>query len=312
MIEQTIKTEGFDCDYAREGWVQGTGPDGQQALHESVKMAIDSGYTDWSMVGPAEILAKTGMRVRHNAGHSLAAASWHPAKWVWCLLESALVQPSVKLYTRTKVTRVEDTGDHYLVQTDRGQIRARHLVNGTESYTPHLHPQFHDAILPIQEQAACGDEGPEAMKPYIGISAMWFFAGRYGKRVLFGSGGSRLPDHEAGINRPSRFLSRYIGGEMKTVYGPYTLRMTNEWSGTVGYTPDEYPIVGLVDGKRHHIVAGMCGSGSAVSFNGGRCISDRILGPTDGEDDYPPSYFSPMRLLNPSHHCWPEIQEETT
>ena len=37
---------------------------------------------------------------------------------------------------------------------------------------------FHDAILPMQEQAACGDGGPEAMKPRVGISGTWYFAGR--------------------------------------------------------------------------------------------------------------------------------------
>ena len=149
------------------------------------------------------------------------------------------------------------------------------------------------------------------MRPHVGISGLWFFAGRYGRRVLFGSGGSRVRDHEAGRNRPSRFLTKFLGGAMKQCYGPYQLAMTNEWSGTVGYTPDEYPIVGLVDGKRHYIIGGMCGSGSGVSFNGGRCVCNRILGITNEPDDYPESYFSPTRLLDPSTHHWPELEADS-
>lgn len=308
-IEQTVRSEGFDCDYEREGWVQAQGVEGLASLKASVKMAIESGYSDWTSITPEEVEEISGMKVRHNAGFSLAAASWHPAKWVWCLLRSATNRSTVKLFTRTKVIRLEDCGEHYMVHTDRGIIRTRHVVNGTEAYTPKLHKQFHDVILPMQEQAACGNEGPKAMKPHVGISASWFFAGRYGSRVLFGSGGSRLPDHEAGRNWPSRFLSKFIAGEMKRVYGPYKLHMTNEWSGTVGYTPDEYPIVGLIDGKRHYIVAGMCGSGSGVSFNAGRCIVNRILAKTDEPEDYPEAYFSPSRLLDPQKHPWPSIEQ---
>ena len=308
LIEKTIRCEGFDCDYARAGWIQGQEADKQESLQNSVKMALDSGFADWTQITPAEALEKSGMSLQHNAGFSLAAASWHPAKWVWCLLQAALRQPTVALFTRTRVAQVEDQGEHYLVHTGRGTIQARHLVYATESYTPRLLQQFHDAILPMHEQAASGDGGPGNMKPHIGISGSWFFAGRYGKRVLFGSGGSRLPDHEAGRNRPSRFLTKYIAGEMKQNFGAYRLHLKNEWSGTVGYTPDEFPIVGLVDGKRSYIIGGMCGSGSGVSFNGGRCIANRILNRTDEQDDYPAAYFAPSRLLEPENHPWPNLE----
>ncbi len=308
MIERTIKSEGYRCDYARKGWVQGLPAHRQDDLEESVRMAKETGFTDWDKIGPKQILEKSGMRFRHNAGYSRAAASWHPAKWVWSLMQSALKASSVELYTRTKVNRIEDAGEHYLVHTARGTIRTRHVASATEAYTPAIDQRFHDAILPMQEQAACGDGGPDAMPTHVGISALWFFAGRYGRRVLFGSGGSRLPDHEAGRNRPSGFLSRFVAAEIKRVYGRYDMHVTNEWSGTVGYTPDEYPIVGLVDGKRHYIVGGMCGSGSGVSFNGGRCVVNRILGRTDEADDYPEEYFAPSRLLDPRSHPWPTLE----
>lgn len=308
LIEKTIRDEGFDCDYARAGWVQARDQAEQSVLASSVQIAQEEHFVDWTSISPDEVLERSGMRVSYNAGLSKAAASWHPAKWVWCLLTKALASPNVQLFTRTRVGRVEDAGEHYNVYTDRGVIRARHVVCATEAYTPKLHAKFHDAILPMQEQAACGDGGPATMKPHIGISGAWWFGGRYGKRVLFGSGGSRLPDREAGRNRPSRFLSRWVGTEMKRLFGPYQLNMTNEWSGTVGYTPDEYPIVGAFDGKRQYIVAGMCGSGSGVSFNGARCVCNRILDLPDEPDDYPPAYFAPSRLLDPHGHDWPELE----
>ncbi|MDA0836136.1 MAG: FAD-binding oxidoreductase [Planctomycetota bacterium] len=307
LVEETIKAEHFDCDYARAGWVQARDADQQQMLANSVKMAQNTGLSDWTSITPDEVERLTGMHVKHNAGFSIAAASFHPAKWVWSLLKRALASNRVELYSRTKVARIERDGDGYLVKTDRGTIHANYVVNATEAYTPMLHPQFHDRILPTQTQAASGTGGPENIKPHVGISGTRGFFAKHHDAVLIGSDATRVPDNEAGIIQPSRFITKFLLGEMQNYYGPYRYHVTNEWSGTVSYTPDEFPIVGVMDGYRQYIIAGMAGSGTAVSFNGGRCVVNRILGRTDEQDDYPPEYFSPTRLLDPQNHKWPEV-----
>ena len=75
LVEQTIRTEGFDCDYARQGWVQARDADQQEMLAESVRTALDTGLTDWTSIDPEEVHRRTGMSVTHNAGFSIAAAS---------------------------------------------------------------------------------------------------------------------------------------------------------------------------------------------------------------------------------------------
>ena len=308
MIEQTVREEEFDCDYAREGWVQAREEHEQESLAASVQMAIEEGYTDWTQITPDEVKRRTGMNVRHNAGFSMAAASFHPAKWCWSLMDRAVSSGKVDLFTRTKVLGIDEAGDHYVVRTPRGNITARHVMLCTESYTPMLMPMFHDIIRPTQTQAATGPGGPPDMKPHVGISNRYGFFGRHGDQTMIGSDATRVPDREAGRIQPSRFLTHYLCMEMQKAFGraPYTI--THEWSGTVTYTPDEYPIVGSVDGKRLYILGGMAGSGTAVSFNGGRCLVNRILGETSEPDDYPDAYFSPMRLLDPSNHHWPDLE----
>lgn len=310
MIENTVRQEGFDCDYAREGWVQAREKDQQAALAESVRMAINSGYDDWTSITSAEVKRRTGMNVRHNAGFSVAAASFHPAKWCWSLLNRGMESGQVTHYSRTTVQGIEVDGEDYLICTDRGQIRAHHIVLCTESYTPLLMPQFHDLIRPTQTQAAAGPGGPPEMKPHVGISGTRAFFGRHGDETMIGSDATRVPDREAGRIQPSRFLTHYLCAEMQEVYGRADYTITNEWSGTVSYTPDEYPVVGVFDSRRQYILGGMAGSGTAVSFNAARCIVNRILGDSSEPDDYPAAYFSPMRLLDPANHQWPEIERD--
>ena len=133
------------------------------------------------------------------------------------------------------------------------------------------------------------------------------FFGKHGNGIVFGSDATRVPDKLAGCSNPSRFITKFLFGAIATYFGPYKCKVTHEWTGSVGFTQDQYPIVGLMDGKRQFIIAGMAGSGSAVSFNAARCICNRILGKSE-EDDYPEAYFSPTRLLDPDNHSWPKLE----
>lgn len=307
MIHETIVQEGFECDYVCEGWVQAHDGGEQEKLEDSVRMAIETGFTDWCKITPEEVERRSGMKVRHNAGFSLAAASFHPAKWCWSLLERGMESGNILFYSRTKVGRVEDAGDEYLVHTARNPIRAKYVVNATESYTPLLHKQFHNVVQPTQTQAARVKGAPARMKPAVGISNSRAFFTRHDDNVVLGTDATRVPDQQAGRNQPSRFLTKYVIGEMVRAMGPGNYHVTNEWSGTVTYTPDQYPIIGVFDGKRQYILGGMAGSGTAVSFNGARCVVNRILGITGEEDNYPEPYFSATRFLDPANHRWPEI-----
>ena len=307
MIEETVREEGFDCDYARAGWIQGQDAEGQVALEDSVRLGAEAGFDDWTKIGPEEALELGGIRV-DLAGFSKRAASWHPAKWVWSLLTAALRADHVELFTNTKVLGIKDMGDYYAVLTERGTIRARNVINATESYSAVLHPELRGVLNPLQTQVAYAEGGPEAMKPDVGLSAGVAFFGRAANGVLFGSDGTFISYRKAGHNQPSRFITKFLIGELHKHFGRSQVHVTREWSCTAGFTDDEFPVVGLLDGKRQYIIGGMCGSGSAVHFNGARHVVQQILG-LDGPDDYPAEYFSPARLLDPQNHRWPSIED---
>jgi glycine/D-amino acid oxidase-like deaminating enzyme len=295
MIGETIAREGIECDYVRRGWVQAASPDALERLDASTRMARETGFTDWVKITKEESFEKSGMRTSGPSGFSIGAACWHPAKWCWGLMRIALRSPLVSLFTRTPVRRVEDLGEHYAVHTSRGVLHARYVINATESQTPQLFPEFHDIIRPMQTQAAWGESDGGTMRPGIGISGDRAFFGREERGVIFGSDATRVPDREAGRNQPSRFITRFLLTELKRQFSVARIHVSNEWSGTVSYTPDEFPIVGLMDEKRLFMIGGMAGSGSGVSFNGAHHVVKTILG-LDGPDYYPDRFFSAKRF----------------
>ena len=305
MIEETILEEGFEVDYARVGWVQGQTEHTQDYLDMSVRESYEKGLDDWDLVEPKQVLELTGMKVGVRYGLSRRAATWHPAKWVWSLVSTAIKADNVDFFSRTRVHRVEDTGDRYAVHTNRGTITARYVINATESYTAALHPEFIGKLVPIQTNAAFAEGGPAAMKEHVAMGGPNSWFGKHPDGVILGTGGIRLDYTQAGRISPSRFLTDYIITEIQQIFGHNPMHVFREWSCTAGFTDDEYPIVGQLDGKRQFIIAGMCGSGSGVHFNGARHVVDHILG-IEGPDDYPEQFFSPMRVLDPEAHLWPE------
>ena len=203
---------------------------------------------------------------------------------------------------------MQGRGEGYAVHTQRGTALARHVLNATESYTGLVHGNYRDLIHPVQSQMAAAEGGPDSMKPHVGMQFLRGGFTRLDGAVIFSGDLTRVPRRMAGGNKPSRFITKYLTGEMHTYFGRSRLRVVRVWSCTSGFTEDDFPVIGLLDGKRQYIIGGMGEAGSAVALSAAREVVRRILG-QDGTDNYPAPYFAPSRLLDPAHHRWPEIEE---
>ena len=96
-------------------------------------------------------------RVEGAAGAALTdgAASLWPYKLIAFILEKTIKAGRLNLQTKTPVTSLslaEGVADRasfrHLVNTDRGTVKARHVVLATNAYTSHLLPEFSELIVP--------------------------------------------------------------------------------------------------------------------------------------------------------------------
>ena len=306
-IEATIRAEGIDCDYARRGWVFFVDAQASRKLEASLALGRRLGHSDWVRRSPEEVRERSGAATDLDGAESLASATWHPARWVWGILEAAQRSPHVELFTRTAVQSVQRDGDHYLVRTGRGDIRARCVVNATESHTSTLFKEFlvpfPDLIRPHKEQGMYAEGGPSSMEPRVGISGYlgWYVRAASGG-IVFGSDHTPVAPSRAGRSRPSRFITRYTAAAMEKHWDPEPMRVTREWTGTTAQSPDKFPLVGLLDGHGLYMLGGFAGAGSAVSFNAGETLVRRMLGKPCDPEYHPEEYFSPLRFTDPARY----------
>ena len=307
MIKKTIETEGIDCDYARKGWVFFTDPVAQPNLEASFALASRLGHSDLVRRGHLQVLERSGVKTPFEGAESLGSATWHPAKWVWGILRVALRSPNVQLFTHTTVQSVQRDGAFYIINTDRGSIRSRYVVNATESHTPTVFNEFlspfPDLITPYREQGIHAEGGPQSMKPQVGVSGpLGFFVRAAQGGIVFGSDHTPVEPQQAGKNEPSRFITRYESAAIGRHWGPAPMRVTHEWTGTTSVTPDNYPVIGLLDRHGLYILGGFAGCGSAVSFNAGETIVCQMLRKPSEPDHHPEEFFSPLRFTDPQRY----------
>ena len=306
-IARTIQSENIDCDYARKGWIFFTDELSQKRLDTALALGNRLGHSDWVRRTPQQIRERSGVATDFDGAESRASATWHPARWVWGILSAALQNPGVQLFTNTPVQSVRRVGDHYLVGTERGDIRARCVVNATESHTPTVFKDFltpfPDLITPNKEQGMHAEGGPSGMEPQVGISGyLGWYARIASGGLVFGSDHTPVANHEAGKNMPSRFITRFAAAAMAQHWDPEPLRITHEWTGTTSTTPDKFPVVGLLDGHGLYMIGGFAGAGSAVSFNAGETIVRRMLGQECEPEYHPEEFFSPLRFTAPERY----------
>ena len=300
MIHDTIVRERIDCDYSRRGWV--FAPDEVEAprLRASLELAAAQSWPDYAALTPDQILQRSGMQTALPGSVLQDAGTWQPAKWVWGILQRALASGGVQLFTRTPAVNVERIGETYLVQTPRGDIRARHVVSAVEAYTWQLFADFlapyRQFIQPHRSQGAYAEGRPPNM--VLGTASSgpfsWFHPRPNG--FAFGSDTSPIPLAEVPWNNPSRLVTLITAAEALRLWGDTSFTIYHEWSGSVALSPDNYPVIGSVDGHGMWICGAYAGAGSTCSFRGALRVIHAILGHDDEAEVFPDRFFSPARF----------------
>ncbi len=305
LILETIESEGIECDYVRRGQVH-IGDEADIAdIEAALSLAEQLGHDDYRRLDPQEVERMTGAESRFDGAISAGAGTWHPAKWVWGILQAAIASGKVQLFSRTAARAVERDGDGYLVRTDRGDIRTPNVVNATDSHTQRLFDSWLDIyphrrlVWPYRVQGIYAEPAPAAIPTGVGVMTGLGFFSRIPKGgTVFGTDHSPVKPDEAGRIDPSRFVTKFMCAEMSKIWGPIPMRVTHEWTGSVGVAPDWFPVVGPMDDDRLYILSSFCGSGSATSFNAGQHIVFQILGKECEPEYHPPEFFSPMRFTD--------------
>jgi glycine/D-amino acid oxidase-like deaminating enzyme len=286
-IKRLIAEHGVACDFEENGMLQ-TALDEAEALqleknHETYKsMGLNSALIQGKEL-EAEIKSP-----RYIAGLKFPyGAILNPAKLARGL-KPVIERAGVEVRERTVVTRVRP-GKVHRVETEMGEIRAPVLVLGLNGYAPRM-GFFRDRVLPLCNYVIATEPLSSAQWESIGWQHR---QGISDMRVLFDYqrptadgriviGGSDAP-YFAGDAPSSGNYKPTIEKITRSLFSTFPqlegLLIDHAWGGTMGFTMDFTPSVGVM-GDDRNIFYGVAYNGEGVAFTqtAGRIISELVAG----------------------------------
>jgi glycine/D-amino acid oxidase-like deaminating enzyme len=286
-IKQLVAEHEVACDFEENGMLQ-------TALDEAQARQLEKNHETYEAMGINSALIQ-GKELeaeikspRYIAGLRLPyGAILNPAKLARGL-KPVIERAGVEVRERTVVTRVTP-GKVHRVETEMGEISAPVLVLGLNGYAPRL-GFFRDRVLPLCNYVIATAPLSSAQWESIGWQRR---QGISDMRVLFNYqrptadgriviGGSDAPYFaydapSSGNYKPViELITRSLFSTFPQLEG---LRIDHAWGGTMGFTRDFTPSVGVM-GDERNIFYGVAYNGEGVAFTqtAGRIISELVAG----------------------------------
>ncbi|KAL5341633.1 FAD dependent oxidoreductase [Aspergillus crustosus] len=298
-VKELVEKENIDCDFVLTRACDATlDPKLAQDTNEAFTELRKSGVADLKDVFYArgkEAEQLSGVKGALSCFTFTAGHVW-PYKMVLHLLQKVIKQ-GANLQTRTPVTRLSDTplpDGRWLIETERGSIKAKKVLLATNGYTAHLAPQFKDRIIPVRGTCSRITIPKDRSPPHLPYTySIRYGAGTYdylipradGSIIVGGAKPKFWNDREQwyNVSDDSKLIepavSHFDGLMQRTFRGWEDSGATTDrvWTGIMGWTSDFMPYVGDVPGKPNQmILAGFSGHGMPLILLSAKAIVQMV------------------------------------
>lgn len=291
-VTQFVKDNDIDCDF-KDGMTFEVGVTKEfDEILSTAFAAFKAAGGDVSHIKfyeGEEAKQRTGVPTARCAYESPTASN-HPGKLVQWILND-FIKKGGRLWTHcpvTKVARSESDNSTWDVYTARGIITTKNVVHCTNAYAAYLLPQLNQFISPRRSQVSSfvpplslsGEHGPKhTMAIRYGPEHFFSFNTLKNGTILFGGTGTRDDeavddDFERITFDDSKYSEKLAKNSTREFEGvckepqPTAFRhgegLDYSWTGIIGMTPDNAPLIGPVEGlEGQWICAGFNGHGES-------------------------------------------------
>ncbi len=289
-IESTIREFGIECDFVRTGEIDvAVEPHQLTAIEEAVVKAQVLGQD-------VQLLSAEDVRKRLDSDSFLGGlhdttgvALVDPARLAWGLRQ-ACIDSGVIVRERTPVSGIALSGDHMVVTTRRGSIRARKVALATNAYPPLLRRLQH-YVVPVYDYVLMTEPLTDRQWSAIGWSGREGFSDagnlfHYYRttddgRILWGG-------YDAVYHRGNGFGPRFENSDesyerlathfLQTFPALADIRFSHAWGGAIDTCSRFSAFWGTAHGGRTAYVAGYTGLGVGASRFGAATMLDLLDG----------------------------------
>ncbi|MCR9139964.1 MAG: FAD-binding oxidoreductase [Alphaproteobacteria bacterium] len=297
MVFSLIEKHQIRCEVTRTGTIH--------AAHSPAGLRdLQARYDEWRALGdPVELLSRDEMVERTGTGAFFGGLLDHRAGTInpmgYCrgLARSAQVAGAT-ISTGIRVVNLSREGETWVVKTDGGTVRAKHVVLGTNAYTDELWPglkrvytmihYFQLATKPLQADMSHILPGRQGV--WDTGQVMFSLRRDACNRLVIGSMGTVVGTVGRGLS------NRWAKKRLARIYpelGP--VEFEEAWHGRIAMTPDHLPRIYQLAPNLFTAI-GYNGRGITTGTIFGECMADLVSGMDPSELPLPITELRPMAM----------------
>lgn len=202
----------------------------------------------------------------------------HPVK----LLERLRAKLNIDIYESTEVFAMENHGKVQRLKTDRGAFETPKVLLTLNAYLPMVLKNFKNLITPNRGQILVTEPLPQFVKgPCYLTKYLCYFRQLPSGHLLIG--GFRNLSIETENNLLDQTTEVIQEALIKFVRDTFkhgkSAKVAYQWSGIMGFTPDEQMIIGaLPENPGVSLMAGCSGHGMGLSFHAAKVLTGSLFG----------------------------------
>ena len=258
--------------------------DAGHRVHGSLTVALDAAESA-SLEEAATLLAEDGLPgslTRHQELAGSMGELFNPADGEIDpvrLVAGLAAAHAGRIHENCRVVAVKDGSRGAVAELGDASVEASAVVLATNAWTAELLPSA--PITAVRAQMLATAPAPPCVsRPVYADWGHRYWRQREDGTVLVGGFRHRALRDEVGFDvTPTPVVQAHLEEQLRALVGG--ARVTHRWAGTMGFSADGLPLVGLVDGSRHvHVCAGYTGHGMGLAVNAAAVLVRRML---DGE-----------------------------
>lgn len=197
------------------------------------------------------------------------------------------------------VTTLEEGDGGIVLQTGASEVRATAAVVATNAWLAELWPGAPVAPVRGQMLGTAPIDQVVADRPVYSDCGFRYWRQLADRRLVLGGWRNTAADEEVGYDiEPSSRIQDQLDAHLARL--GVTALVERRWAGTMGFTPDHLPLVGLVPGRTGtYVCAGFSGHGMGFAFEAARLLVEHIVAAASIPPWLAPGRFAAIPMADP-------------